>query len=52
MLLSPRRSRGEPEGGSPLRTTKAGTLLPTDRPIPKNALAFARYNRRRFGKGA
>jgi hypothetical protein len=27
-------------------------LLPTDRPIPKNALAFARYNRRRFGKGA
>ncbi|MCX7376625.1 MAG: hypothetical protein NTY94_07780 [Alphaproteobacteria bacterium] len=43
-LLSPRRRRGEPEGGS--------CLLPTDRPIPKNALAFARYNRRRFGKGA
>ncbi len=50
-LLSPRQSRGEPEGGSPLRTTQAGGLLPTDHPIPRNALAFARYNRRRFGKG-
>ena len=27
-------------------------VLPTDRPIPKNVLAFARYNRRRFGKSA
>jgi hypothetical protein len=27
-------------------------VLPTDRPIPRNVLAFARYNRRRFGKGA
>ncbi len=27
-------------------------VLPTDRPIPCNVLAFARYNRRRFGKGA
>jgi hypothetical protein len=27
-------------------------VLPTDRPIPKNVLAFARYNRRRFGTGA
>ena len=26
-------------------------VLPTDRPIPRNVLAFARYNRRRFGKG-
>ena len=51
-LLSPRQSRGEPEGGSPLRTTQPPGLLPTDRPIPRNALAFARYNRRRFGKGA
>jgi hypothetical protein len=49
-LLSPRQSRGEPEGGSPLRNTRV-TLLPTDHPIPQNALAFARYNRRRFGKG-
>ena len=50
-LLSPRRRRGEPEGGSPLRTTPQG-VLPTDRPIPRNVLAYARYNRRRFGKGA
>jgi hypothetical protein len=27
-------------------------VLPTDRPIPRNVLAFSRYNRRRFGKGA
>jgi hypothetical protein len=33
------------------RQPKPG-LLPTDHPIPKNVLAFARYNRRRFGKGA
>lgn len=35
----------------PLSTRPQG-VLPTDRPIPKNVLAFARYNRRRFGKGA
>jgi hypothetical protein len=27
-------------------------VLPTDRPIPRSVLAFSRYNRRRFGKGA
>ncbi len=33
-------------------TTRPQGVLPTDRPIPRNVLAFSRYNRRRFGKGA
>jgi hypothetical protein len=37
----PRPSPSRPQG-----------VLPTDHPIPRNVLAFSRYNRRRFGKGA
>ena len=57
-LLSPRRRRGgwaaerTDEGGSSTQPLTPQALLPTDRPIPKNVLAFARYNRRRFGKAA
>jgi hypothetical protein len=40
---------GPMEGGVASHTQ--ARLLPTDHPIPRNALAFARYNRRRFGKG-
>ena len=40
----PRKPRPRPE--------RPQGVLPTDRPIPKPVLAFARYNRRRFGKGA
>ncbi|MCX7375472.1 MAG: hypothetical protein NTY94_01890 [Alphaproteobacteria bacterium] len=50
-LPSPRTCGGSTEGGVASNATPPG-LLPTDHPIPKNALAFARYNRRRFGKGA
>ena len=48
---SPRTRGGSTEGGVAANAPARG-LLPTDHPIPRNVLAFARHNRRRFGKGA
>ena len=34
------------------RPARPQGVLPTDRPIPGNVLAYSRFNRRRFGNGA
>jgi hypothetical protein len=47
----PRPPRSRPPHPRPAPPRPQG-VLPTDRPIPRNVLAFSRYNRRRFGKRA
>ncbi len=53
LLLFPGPPRPpRPRKPRPPRAAARPQLLPTDLPIPRNVLAFARHNRRRFGKGA
>jgi hypothetical protein len=53
LLLFPGPPRPpRPRKPRPPRAASRPQLLPTDLPIPKHVLAFARHNQRRFGKGA